>query len=140
MTSKTIIIQRSSVLAEVYKITGYTGSKNKNDEISSTSDDDDLLNSYFEEAANSVTELLFGYGYCSVSGGVATYNLSFPSNWNNNMLGPLTNSIIRYIANYICMQWFSISKKEDVTYYNNLCTSLTQSIHKYITERNKPTR
>ena len=62
MTSKTIIIQRSSVLAEVYKITGYTGSKNKNDEISSTSDDDDLLNSYFEEAANSVTELLFGYG------------------------------------------------------------------------------
>ncbi|MCD7925161.1 MAG: hypothetical protein LUI85_10870 [Bacteroides sp.] len=50
-------------MVEVYKITGYTGTKAGDiDKMSSTEDDSGILNNYFEEAIGALSDIIASYG------------------------------------------------------------------------------
>ena len=142
MTDTDITILKTDVMPEVYKITGVTGVKGGNiDHISATDDDSQILDSYFAEAAESLAEILSRDGYLSeIDSTSATYTLSMPANWKQSVLTALKKSMHLYLADYICMQWFNLSRKEEVEYYTNLCTELGLGIKLYLSEREKPTK
>lgn len=132
-----IIIDKSSILTEVYKITGYTGKKAKKfDDISSTSDEEDILDSYFTEGITAISDIISRYGYLSDN----SIKLTMPANYNINVNTALTNAMKQYVIDYICMQWFNMSNKDDVKYYAELLVGLTLQIRKYLMERTKPIR
>ena len=46
----------------------------------------------------------------------------------------------QYVSNYVCMQWFNLSTKEEVQYYGTVCDELAVAIIKYLLERERPKR
>lgn len=140
--SITIQLNKADVMPEVYKITGYTGAKTGDvDKISSTEDDENILDSYFGEAASYLDDILGRWGYLSQDNSTGCQiTLDMPSNWNANVLSSLTKTMKQYMVDYICMQWFNLSKKDDVEYYSSLCAEISQSIKRYLLERIRPTR
>ena len=59
-----VTLNKAEIMPEVYKITGYTGAKSKDvEQISSSEDDENILNSYFGEAVSSVADIVSRYGY-----------------------------------------------------------------------------
>ncbi len=128
-------------MPEVYKITGYTGVKSEDlDKISSTEDDVALLDSYFEEAMSYIQDVVIRFGGVVLNNKDAEIILNMPSNWNSTILSSLSRTMRQFTVNYICMQWFNLSKKEEVKNYEDSCERLTEAMKKYLFERVKPSR
>ena len=129
-------------MPEVYKITGHTGAKSGDmDKVSSTEDDINILDSYFEEAISGIADIISRQGYLSEeTSEVSTFCLTLPANWKLKVKSALDKVMKQYTINYICMQWFNLSKKDEVKYYGEVCDSLAISIKKYLLEREKPIR
>lgn len=129
-------------MPEVYKITGYTGAKNMDiEKISSTEDDLNILDSYFGEAVSSIADIVSRYGYLSnETENGSTFCFDLPSSWKIAVRKALEKSLKQYVSNYICMQWFNLSKKEEVTYYGTVCDEQAIAIKKYLLERERPKR
>lgn len=142
MQNIALSISRANIMPEVYKITGYTGTKEGDiDKISSTEDDLKIIESYFMEAMNAIGDLMSRYDYTVSDTGIQyTFTMSLPDNWKNDMSGPLTKALGLYATNFICRQWFNLSKKAEVEYYTSMCAALETSIKKYLSERKRPTR
>ena len=137
-----IILNKSDIMPEVYKITGYTGAKNEDmDKISSTEDDVNILDSYFGEAISSIADIISRQGYLSSeTEESSTFCFALPTNWNQNLKKALEKSMKQYVSNYVCMQWFNLSKKEEVQYYGTVCDELAVAIIKYLLERERQKR
>lgn len=137
-----ISINKEDVMPEVYKITGVTGVKSNDlDGISSTEDDEAILKSYMEEAASNLSAIISGESSSfEISADLITYTLLLPANWKQGVQPALEKSMKLYITNYICMQWFNLAKKDDVSYYRLLCDNLSLAIKKHLCERNRPSR
>ena len=129
-------------MPEVYKITGHTGAKSGDiDKISSTEDDLNILDSYFGESISGIADIISRQGYLSEETSEAsTFCLTLPANWKLKVKSVLDKAMKQYAINYICMQWFNLSKKDEVKYYGEVCDSLSISIKKYLLEREKPIR
>lgn len=129
-------------MPEVYKITGHMGAKSGDiDKISSTEDDLSILNSYFGEAISGIADIISRQGYLSEeTADISTFCFTLPANWKQTVRSALDKAMKQYVINYICMQWFNLSKKDEVKYYGEVCDSLSISIKKYLLEREKPKR
>lgn len=129
-------------MPEVYKITGYTGDKGKDiDAISSTEDDLPMLSSYFDEAISSLSDVVSRLGYLSEETSTeVSFAFQLPPNWNTNVKPALEKSLKQYIYNHVCMQWFNLSKKEEVKFYQEVCDNLSIAIKKHLLDRKKPIR
>lgn len=137
-----IALNRNEIMSEVYKITGHTGAKSGDiDKISSTEDDLNILESYFGEAISSISDIISRQGYLAEEApNFSTFCLTLPANWKMKIKNALEKTMKQYTINYICMQWFNLSKKDEVKYYSEVCDSLSISIKKYLLEREKPIR
>lgn len=137
-----VILNKAEIMPEVYKITGYTGAKNMDiEKISSTEDDLNILDSYFGEAVSSIADIVSRYGYLSnETENGSTFCFDLPSSWKIAVRKALEKSLKQYVSNYICMQWFNLSKKEEVTYYGTVCDEQAIAIKKYLLERERPKR
>ena len=137
-----IALNKIEIMPEVYKITGHTGAKSGDvDKISSTEDDLNILDSYFGEAISGIADIISRQGYLSAeTSDVSTFCLTLPANWKLKVKSALDKAMKQYTINYICMQWFNLSKKDEVKYYGEVCDSLAISIKKYLLEREKPIR
>lgn len=133
-----IEIDKNAVMAEVYKITGYTGAKSGDiDKISSSEDELNILNSYYNDSMSAMADIISRDGYLLNE---HSFCLTLPSNWKKKIKGVLEKSMKQYSVNYICMQWFNLSKKDEVKYYGEICEELALSIKKYLLERERPSR
>lgn len=135
-------LNKIEIMPEVYKITGHTGAKSGDiDKISSTEDDLNILDSYFGEAISGIADIISRQGYLSEeTSDISTFCLTLPANWKLKVKSALDKAMKQYTINYICMQWFNLSKKDEVKYYGEVCDSLAISIKKYLLEREKPIR
>lgn len=140
-------IAKESVLEEIYRLTGYTGLKGGDiSRISSSSDDDGLLGSYLDEALSQLGDILDRMGYVkevpASDAQQATYvvTLQLPSNWKTELQAPLTKACTQLLYNYVCRQWFALTKKEDVEHYDGLCQSTAAVIRRLLCERRNPRR
>ena len=137
-----VTLNKAEIMPEVYKITGYTGAKNMDiEKISSTEDDLNILDSYFGEAVSSIADIVSRYGYLSnETEKSSTFCFDLPSSWKIAVKKALEKSLKQYVSNYICLQWFNLSKKEEVTYYGTVCDEQAVAIKKYLLERERPKR
>ena len=137
-----VTLNKAEIMPEVYKITGYTGAKKMDiEKISSTEDDLNILDSYFGEAVSSIADIVSRYGYLSnETENSSTFCFDLPSSWKIAVRKALEKSLKQYVSNYICMQWFNLSKKEEVTYYGTVCDEQAIAIKKYLLERERPKR
>lgn len=137
-----ITLYKADIIPEVYKITGYTGAKSKDvEQISSSEDDENILNSYFGEAVSSVADIVSRYGYLSEeTNEFSAFCFVLPSSWKQTVKMALEKSLKQYVSNYICMQWFNLTSKEEVTYYGTICDEQAIAIKKYLLERERPKR
>ena len=137
-----VTLNKALILPELYKITEYTGAKNIYiEKLSSTEDDLNILDSYFGEAVSSIADIVSRYGYLSnETENSSTFCFDLPSSWKIAVRKALEKSLKQYVSNYICMQWFNLSKKEEVTYYGTVCDEQAIAIKKYLLERERPKR
>lgn len=137
-----IALNKIEIMPEVYKITGHTGAKSGDiDKISSTEDDLNILDSYFGEAISGIADIISRQGYLyEETPDVSVFCLTLPANWKLKVKSVLEKTVKQYAINYICMQWFNLSKKDEVKYYGEVCDSLAITIKKYLLEREKPIR
>lgn len=136
-----ISIGKSVVLTEVYKITGKTGIKGGDvEQIASTGDDAQVLNSLFLEAANSLSDVLTLYGSLSSVDDEAIFDITLPANWKTSVQSAMELAMMQYMANSICMRWFNFAKKDETAHYAAVCSSQAAFIRKCILERERPSR
>lgn len=137
-----IVLNKSEIMPEVYKITGHTGAKSGDiEKVSSSEDDVNILDSYFGEAISGIADIISRQGYLSEeTANVSTFCLTLPANWKQTVKNALEKAMKQYVINYICMQWFNLSKKDEVKYYGEVCDSLAIAMKKYLLERDKPER
>lgn len=134
-------IAKESVLEEIYRLTGYTGLKGGDiSHVSSSSDDEALLSSYLDEAAGQLGEVLGQNGYVSQQKDNAQKEiyviiLQLPANWKSEVKDSLAKACKQYLYNYTCMQWFSLTKREDVTHYAELLNAASPVIRRLLCER-----
>lgn len=135
----TITLDKNKVMEEVYKITGYTGAKTDGevmDKISSTEDDLRLLDSYYNEAVGSLSEIIANFGAVINS----EVKLALPVNWDASAKNSVETNLANYLVNYVCVKWFNLTKKDDMAYYTELVSALSQSIITLLCKRTKPKR
>lgn len=155
-----IKVNRSEVLHEVGRLTGYIGKKRDKedgtyDRIATIKPDDALLSQFFIEGSNTVTSELkpFHASFSSeenneigeiVKGYFAECPMS--DNWDSSLIEHINSSVFRFLVNYITYRWLMqvMDFNEAVVYdkiakesLNNIITSLyetTRPSHGY----NKP--
>lgn len=137
-----VTIIKSSVLEEVYKLTGYTGSKHDDiDKLSSTEDDALLLTSFYKEGTSSLSDEVSRFGSMTAeSDSDSTFKFELPSSWNDKFTSSLQKSMAQYVVSYVCAKWFNLMMKDESKYYDGICNGLSASITKYLCERKRPSR
>ena len=136
-----ITIPKDNVMSEVYKITGYTGSKAGDiDKISSTKDESKILNSYLKEAIGSISDIISAYGVIKETDSECIIDLIMPANWKVAVKDSLITNLSNYLTNFVCLKWFNLTHKEDVEYYNNILKTISANIIKLFCERIRPIR
>lgn len=135
-------IAKKSVLEEIYRLTGYTGLKAGDiSHVSSSSDDEALLSGYLDEAISQLGDILDRTGYVSETTDSTTQEITYvvtlnlPSNWKQELKSSLTKACTQLLYNYVCKQWFALTKREDVTHYTELCQSTAVVIRRLLCER-----
>lgn len=138
----TVTLSKDTIMPEVYKITGHAGAKGGGmEQVSSTEDDIAVLESYFGEAVNNMADTMAWYGtLSSYDADTAVFAFELPANWKTAMQSALEQAMELYAINYICMQWFNLTKKDEVQYYANVCTGQAAAARRCLLERERPSR
>lgn len=136
----TVTISRASVMEEVYRITGYTGVKNRDmDGLSSTEDDAGVLASYYKEGTGALSDVVSRVGCLSEENDDSSeFTFTLPANWNISVESSLTKAMTQYVVNYVCAKWFNLMKKDETAYYGGVCDKLAAAVVKYLYERKRP--
>ncbi|MEG1580764.1 MAG: hypothetical protein RR386_05845 [Bacteroidaceae bacterium] len=155
MISTSIDIKKSSVYDEVAKLTSYVGtkmmfdSKDSYEKIFTTDDDRLLLERFWRESLNLITNTCKNF-ISSVSSSVDNQTidmqesyllvLSMPSSYDSNLSGSLRDAIFSFIVYSITSKWFSISNKEDTLNYLKESSLLLEEIRSKLYFKKKPIR
>ena len=145
MITKDIVILKSEVMPDVYKITGYTSKlseqENQPDKTSATEDEKTLLSLYFVSALSAVCDFSLLYSYISKKDDEGcTIHMNLPANYDEDCLILLEEAIRDFCVNFILQHWFNISKKNELEFYTAKCQSLKSDITGLLSKRTKPTR
>ena len=138
----TLSIKKIDVYDEVAKTTSYVGLKKIDtddklyDRVFTTDADRDLLERFWREACNAVTDE-FKQFIISQPGqtdnGIFTVDMSMPSSF-------VEQSLLSFFINLITSKWFSISNKGDAEYYQQETLASGNEVRRKIFYRKKPQR
>ena len=120
-------IKKAYVYDEVAKLTGYVGAKTIEDtgkaydRVFTTDDDRLMLERFWREAVGAITDEIKRF-ITNVStqanaqtvdiSEVWTANLEMPSNFDNNLIDSINDSLFSYAVNSIVSKWFAINNPE----------------------------
>ena len=145
----TLSIKKIDVYDEVAKTTSYVGLKQIDaddklyDRVFTTDADRDLLERFWREACNAVTDE-FKQFIISQPGqtdnGIFTVDMSMPSSFDMNLVSSVEQSPLSFFINLITSKWFSISNKGDAEYYQQEALASGNEVRRKIFYRKKPQR
>ena len=143
-------INKSTVFAEVSKITGYTGKNLPTNEaenekpfdlVAVTADEEDLLSTYWNDAVESLFDAVKRYGASiSDTSSGRTFTFELPSNFDNTGVSSIEKTMNLYVVDWICGKWFNVSKKDEVAYYEREGLRLLNNLSRLLNARRKPTK
>lgn len=147
MKSTEINISKSEVFEEVAKTTAYIGAKKVEgsgaayDRIFTTSEDKEMLERFWQETSDVVTNELstFLSGVPSTS---TSYDvdLVMSDRFDTSLSNSLNSSIYSYFVNSILSKWCDITDKENVKEYADKAGVLLVNINDMLFFKKKPTR
>ena len=146
-------IKKKSVYDEVAKLTSYIGAKTiadtgiSYDRIFVTDDDQTMLERFWRESVDTITDLLKRY-ITAVTSPVNSQTVDITEIWSISLNVPteydtlLTNAIndlmISYITNSITAKWLMITNRADTEAYSNIATAQLQEISNLFHQRKAP--
>lgn len=155
MTSVNININKANVYVEVAKTSSYSGAKmideapNAYEKIFTTDEDRMMLERFWREACNQVTDLfkpfLESVVELSESHGIDltanyTASLSLSSSYDPNLTNSIQNSLFSFFTNYIIAEWFKFTNKQEAQSYANEASAMLLDVKGKIYFKKKPTR
>lgn len=148
-------IKKANVYDEVAKLTGYVGAKTIEDtgkaydRVFTTDDDRLMLERFWREAIGAITDEIKRF-MTNVStqansqtvdiSEVWTANLEMPSNFDNNLIDSINDSLFSYAVNSIVSKWFSITNKEEADMYSGMAVNCGNEAKSKLYYRKKPKR
>ena len=148
-------IKKAYVYDEVAKLTGYVGAKTIEDtgkaydRVFTTDDDRLMLERFWREAVGAITDEIKRF-ITNVStqanaqtvdiSEVWTANLEMPSNFDNNLIDSINDSLFSYAVNSIVSKWFAITNKEEADMYSGMAVNCGNEAKSKLFYRKKPKR
>lgn len=148
-------IKKANVYDEVAKLTGYVGAKTIEDtgkaydRVFTTDDDRLMLERFWREAVGAITDEIKRF-ITNVStqanaqtvdiSEVWTANLEMPSNFDNNLIDSINDSLFSYAVNSIVSKWFAITNKEEANMYSGMAVNCGNEAKSKLYYRKKPKR
>lgn len=148
-------IKKANVYDEVAKLTGYVGAKTIEDtgkaydRVFTTDDDRLMLERFWREAVGAITDEIKRF-ITNVStqansqtvdiSEVWTANLEMPSNFDNNLIDSINDSLFSYAVNSIVSKWFAITNKEEADMYSGMAVNCGNEAKSKLYYRKKPKR
>lgn len=154
MTDKVFTINKANVFTEVAKTTSFLGIKKSPDgslyeQIFTTDDDRQMLERFWNESANVLTQLFKSF-IVSVSPTTQAHGidlsanytvvLSLPSSYDDSLDGSISSSMFSFVVNYIVSKWLKFLDKDEAALYGQESLSMLEDIKSKIFFRKKPTR
>jgi len=152
MISATFTVPKAEVYNEVAKTTSYTGIKMSGEDyarIFTTDEDRMMLERFFNEAANGLTDVLKPF-LVSVSDTSPLHcidltrnyvvSLELSSSYDENLNGSVESSMFSYFTNFIVGNWYKFANKEEAEAYLATAASMVLDIKSKIYFRKKPVR
>lgn len=147
MKSIEINISKSEVFEEVAKTTAYIGAKKVDgsgaayDRIFTTNEDKNMLERFWLETADVMTNILsqFLNGVPSTSSSYAV-GLVMSDRFDTSLSDSLNSSICSYFVNSILSKWCDITDKDNVKEYTDKAGALLVNINDMLFFKKKPTR
>ena len=142
-------ISKSDVYNEVAKTTSYTGAKMDNDvsayeRIFTTDEDQQMLDRFWDESANAVTEQLkpFITIVSSSYNNVAGYHvsLSLSCAFDDTLQSSIQSSLFSFFVNMIVSKWYKFTNKGEAESYAIEATGMMGDVMRKIYYRKKPKR
>lgn len=153
MIEISIDIIKSNVYDEVAKTTSYTGAKMDGDgrayeRIFTTDEDQQMLERFWDEAANAVTEQLKPFIKTLVTGGVngsdgqvgyhATLSLS--SAFDETLSDSIESGLFSFFVNAIVSKWYKFTNKGEADAYATDAAGMMDDVMRKVYYRKKPQR
>ncbi|MBQ3813661.1 MAG: hypothetical protein II841_08855 [Bacteroidales bacterium] len=152
MISAVFTVQKAEVYNEVAKTTSYTGIKMSGDDyerIFTTDEDRMMLERFFNEAANNLTDLFKPFIvtvsdtsplHCIDLERNYVVNLELSSSYDTNLNGSIQSSMFSFFTNFIVGSWYKFTNKGEAEGYLGTAASLLLDIKSKLYFRKKPRR
>ena len=152
MISVTFTVQKGEVYNEVAKTTSYTGIKMSGDDYLrtfTTDEDRMMLERFFNEAANSLTDLFKPFLvtvsetsplHCVDLSRNYEISLELSSSYDVNLNGSIQSSMFSFFTNYIVGSWYKFANKGEADGYLATAASMILDIKSKLYFRKKPRR
>lgn len=142
--------KKSDVLDEVAKTTAYIGSKmaggdgTEYDRISTTDEDAEMLERYWQECKSGLAAGLTGISVAGVdeqTDGTLTLTIDIPSElWNTELRDTMEKSLLSYLANGILAKWQMVTNKQEVEAYATQSAASLMEMQRAVYKRKRPER
>lgn len=145
-TTVNISIEKKSVLDEVAKTTAYIGSKKVEqkegayDRIFVTTEDRNMLERFYEEGCNGLTNLLRRFVTSVSNGSSYAVSLSMSSRFDSIITDSMKSSMTSFLVNYILGKWCEIADKDGAKDYADTASALLQDVKDKAFYKVKPSR
>lgn len=143
-----ISIGKADVLDEVAKTSAYIGSKKVEqkegayDRIFVTTEDRQMLERFYSEGRNALTNLLkrFIVGASNDSSDGYSVVLTMSSRFDEAITDSMKGSMTSFLVNYIIGKWCEIANKDDAKTYADTAAALLEDVKEKVFYKVKPSR
>ncbi len=145
MSTITLTIEQAQVYKEVAKTTSYTGSKMDDgksyDRIFTTDEDQDMLNRFWDECKNSLSDSLKKvYSGDTEASGVYKLSLALSSSFDQNQVDSMQRSLFSFFVVSIISKWYVFTNKPEAAEYSAGAASYLDDVLRKAYFKKKPTR
>lgn len=144
----TLTIKKQDVLDEVAKTTAYIGAKmaggdgTEYDRISTTDEDAEMLERYWQECRATVTGALRSVMESEEETADGTFSLvlDLSSAWSKELRYTMETSLFSFFVAGIASKWQMLTDKQDVEGYAALAAASLEDVKQKAFHKKKPTR
>ena len=150
----TLTVNKANVFTEVAKTTSYSGIKKSPDgslyeQVFTTDEDRLMLERFWNEAANNVTDILKNFeGVFSdtqQAHGIDIANnysakVSLSNSFDTNLISSIQSSLFSFFVDYIVGNWYKFINKEEASSYLEDSAAMLLDVKSKIYFKKKPSR
>lgn len=140
----TITLNKDHILNEVAKTTAYVGDKMVGQEdayerISTTEENTEILNRFYEESISDFIQIIKNYYYARVDRNeITTVSLDMPNNFEAGLVADMNKAVPSFCTNFVLSRWFIITNKEEATIYIQEAERIKTELTKKLYARKRP--